>query len=336
MYKIAFDVMGADKGLEPAVQAGINFLKRHSKVKIVFIGDREKIIKYINHQNFHSNRFEILATSEVITMTGSILDLRRKKDASIIRALELVRDGKVDGMLTAGNSGAFIGGAHFILGELPGVKRPGFMPTWSTLKPNHTSVLLDAGANSENTVEDLITYANLATTYVRSVLHVARPKVSLLNIGEEDAKGDLLHKETFKALTQDPKINFVGNIESRDLFKGDVDIIVSDGFSGNIAIKAVEGGLKTVLNVLKREFTKNTRRKIAAFTLKHALRDIKEQFDYKNNAGAILLGVNGIAFKSHGSSDEQAFYSTLSMTYKAVKADVLNKMKHQMMMEKSR
>lgn len=327
MYKIAFDVMGADKGLEPAVQAGTNFLKRHTKAKITFVGDKAKIKKILNQKNLPTDRYEILGTTEVIGMEGSILELRRKKDASIVRALELVRDGFVDGMLTAGNSGTFIGGAHFILGELPDIKRPGFMPTWATLKPNHTTVLLDAGANAENTAEDLLNYARLATTYVQSVLHIAQPKVGLLNIGTENSKGDTLHKEAFKLLQKESNINFLGNLEANDLFSGKSDIIVSDGFSGNIAIKSVEGSLKSLLTVMKTAFTKTPSRKIAAFTLRSAFGDIKDKFDYKSNAGAILLGVDGIAFKSHGASDEEAFYSTLSMTYNAIKTDVLKKMK---------
>lgn len=327
MYRIAFDVMGADKGLEPAVHAGINFLKRHAKAKITFVGDGVKIKKILSQESVSRDRYEILGTTEVIGMEGSILELRRKKDASIVRALELVRDGTVDGMLTAGNSGTFIGGAHFILGELPDIKRPGFMPTWSTLKPNHTTVMLDAGANAENTPEDLLNYARLASTYVQNVLHITQPKVALLNIGTENSKGDDLHKDAFKLLQKEPNINFLGNLEANDLFSGKSDIIVSDGFSGNIAVKAMEGSLKSLLTVMKAAFTKTPSRKIAAFTLKSALGDIKNQFDYKNNAGAILLGVNGIAFKSHGSSDEAAFYSTLGMTYNAIKTNVLKKMK---------
>lgn len=326
MYKIAFDVMGADHGVPTAINAAATFLKKHPDLKIIFVGSEKEINKAIaDNGNLKIQQYEIFPTTEFIEMNGSILDLRRKKDASIVRALELVKDKKVDGMLTGGNSGAFLGGAHFILGEFKGIERPGFMPTWPTIKPNHLLLFLDAGANNDNTAQDLFNYAKMANIYTKAILKIKSPKIGLLNVGEEDNKGRDVQKEAFKLLRGDSKLNFIGNIEAREMISGQVDIIVTDGFSGNIALKSMEGSLKNLMKVIKESLTKTFMRKIFAGALKSAFKEIGTKFDYKNYAGAILLGVNGIVFKSHGSSDEQAFGATLKMTYDAVKNDVLNK-----------
>lgn len=330
MHKIAFDVMGSDKGLVPAINAGIKFLETHQNLELFFVGDRKAIENHLKTLKKLPKNFQIIGTTEVINMDGGILDVRRKQDSSLVKALEMVRDKKVDGMLTGGSSAAFIAGAHFILGEFPGINKPGFMPTWPTIKENHTVLFLDAGASTENSAQDLYNFGKMATIYAQTILHKGEPKVSLLNIGEEKSKGKDLHREAYQLLKQDKKINFIGNIESREMISGKTDIIVTDGFSGNIALKAMEGALKNLMKVIKGTITKNIFRKIPALLLKKSFREVGRKFDYKNYAGAILLGVNGIVFKSHGSSDEQAFTSTLRMTYEAVQSNVLTKIKAKM------
>ncbi|AUF83406.1 phosphate acyltransferase PlsX [Mesoplasma syrphidae] len=328
MYKIAFDVMGSDKGATVAIQAAVEFLKTKTNLKLIFIGNEQEIKQaLVNNGGLDDSQYEILATTEIIDMDGSIMDVRRKKDASLVRALELVKEQKVDAMLTGGNSAAFIAGAHFILGEFEGVTRPGFMPTMPTLTPGVTTLMLDVGANVENTAEDLLGYAKMASIYSREVQGVKSPRIGLMNIGEEASKGRDLQKEAYQLLKADKSLNFVGNIESREMTTGVVEVLVADGYSGNIALKAMEGMGKNILRGIKESLTKNLYRKLHALALKKAFKEFGNRFDYKNYAGAILIGVNGIIFKSHGSSDVQSFKATLRMTLEAVENDVLTKMK---------
>lgn len=330
MYKIAFDVMGSDYGPKAAIQAAAEFLKDKKDLCLIFVGNEQEINDAINEFPIPKEKYEIFPTSEVIDMKGSVLDVRRKKDASIVRALELVKKQKVDAMLTGGSSSAFIVGAHFILGELENVTRPGFMPTWPTIKEGKTTLFLDAGANIDNTSDDLVGYAKMASIYAQTILKIDQPKVGLLNIGTEDSKGKDFHKETYQKLIADKTIHFVGNIESREMIAGKVDIMVTDGYAGNIALKAMEGALKNLMKVIKLTLTKNLWRKIKALSLRKSFKEVGEKFDYKNYAGAILLGIDGIVFKSHGSSDVKSFKATLRMTYDAVCNDVLTKMKEGM------
>lgn len=327
MKKIAFDIMGSDNGVVPAVGAALKLLKAKSDLHIVFVGDNKIIENELANKKYNENQVSIKHTSEHIEMTGGIMDIRRKKDSSMVRSIEMVRDGEADAITTGGSSAAFIAGCHFILGEMDGVTRPGFMPVIPTIIKNKTTLLLDVGANSENDPEDLVTFAKLASAYSKSVKLIEKPVVALLNIGEEKSKGKELQVETHKLLTEDKNINFSGNIEARELTSGNVDIIVTDGFTGNIALKAIEGMGKNLLTEIKTAITKGLFRKLAALRLKRAFKEVGAKFDYKNHAGAILIGVNGIAFKSHGSSDEKSFFATLRMTYDAISNDVLNKLK---------
>jgi glycerol-3-phosphate acyltransferase PlsX len=326
MYKIAFDVMGADHGVAPAVSASLKFLKDHKDLHLVLVGDAEKIQQELNGKKYNHDQLSIHATTEEITMHDGILDVRRKKDSSMVVALDLVKEKAVDAMMTGGNSAAFIAGSHLMLKEFDGILRPGFMPTIPTIVNNKTTLLLDAGANSDNSPEDLLNFAKLATIYLKAVKGIEKPLVGLLNIGTEDHKGTEIEKETHRLLQNEKSINFYGNIESRDMTTGLVDVIVTDGWSGNIALKSIEGMAKNLLTEIKASITKGLR-KFAALGLKKAFREVGTKFDYKNNAGAILIGVNGIVFKSHGSSDEKCYLATLRMTFDAVKADVVNKMK---------
>ncbi|ASZ08986.1 phosphate acetyltransferase PlsX [Mesoplasma chauliocola] len=327
MYKIAFDVMGADNGSEVAVQSASEFLKSRKELYLVLVGDKKEIEESLRKFPIDENRFEIFETSEFIDMNGSIMDIRRKKDSSMVRALEMLKDKKVDAMITGGNSAAFIAGSHFILGELNGITRPGFMPTLPTAVDNKLTLLLDVGANLEADIEDIIGYAKMANIYSKNVLKVENPSVAQLNIGEEKSKGTLLQKEIYKELEADKNINFYGNLEARDILAGKVDIIVTDGYTGNMCLKAFEGASKILMTEIKAQLYKTIFTKLKALTLKKSFDNVSKKFDYKNHSGAILLGVDGIAFKAHGSSDVKSFKATLRMTCEAIENDVLNKIK---------
>jgi len=328
--KLGFDVMGSDNGPEVAVTAALKFMAKHDDLNLVFFGDEIAIQKVIDNfqPTVDENRYEITGTSEVIDMNGTILDVRRKKDSSLVKALEAVKNHEVDGMLTGGPSAPFIAGAQIIVGNIAGVKRSGFMPTMPTSVAGKTVLLIDAGANLTNTAEDLHMYAKIASIYAKNVNHIDRPTVGLMNIGTEEKKGQDYHREAYQLMKADHSLNFSGNVEPRDLMTGIVDIMVTDGFTGNIALKTAEGTAKVLMEEIKTAITKNFWRKLLALGLKPAFKAVGKKFDYKNSAGAILLGIDGIVFKSHGSSDEKSFTATLRMTYEAVENDVLTKIKN--------
>jgi glycerol-3-phosphate acyltransferase PlsX len=330
MIKIGFDVMGSDKGPEVAVEAAMKFLENHEDLILYFYGDESKIKRAINKQkspvkDFH---YEIVPTTEVIDMNGTILDIRRKKDASLVRVLEDLKAKKLDAMLTGGPSAPFIAGAQLLVGNIVGIKRSGFMPTIPSIVEDKTLLLIDAGANLVNSAEELLMFAKMASIYAKNIKDIRRPKVGLLNVGTEEKKGQDFHKEAYQLLSKDEEINFVGNIEPRSIVAGEIDIMVTDGFTGNIALKTAEGVAKSLMLAIKNEITKTGFRKLLALGLKPAFKDLAAKFDYKNHAGAILLGIDGIVFKSHGSSDVRSFTATLRMTYDAVKNDVLKKIKN--------
>ncbi|ATG97531.1 phosphate acyltransferase PlsX [Mesoplasma lactucae] len=331
MIKIAFDVMGSDNGADVAIEAGLKFLETHQDLELIFVGDEKEINQAIDkhlpkYKKVNKDSFSIFKTTEVIDSHGSILDIRRKKDASIVRTLEMVRDKKVDAMLTAGSSAAFIAGAQTIIGNIPGVKRSAFMPTIPSTVDGKVLQLLDAGANLDNTAEELLQFSQMASVYATAVNGVEKPMVGLMNIGEEASKGKELQKSAYKLLEADKTINFYGNIEPREILNGVVDIMVTDGFTGNIALKTAEGVARSVGHELKSQVKKHWWRKLAVLQMIPTFKAIGKKFNYKNHAGAILIGINGIVFKSHGSSDLQSFGATLRMTYDAVQNQVLDKL----------
>jgi len=329
MIKIGFDVMGSDKGALVAIEAALKFLEQHDDLVVYFYGDENEIKRAIKKvdSKVKESQYDIIPTTEVIDMNGTILDVRRKRDSSLVKALEAVKAKEVDGMLTGGPSAPFIAGAQLIVGNIKGVNRSGFMPTIPTIVENKVVLLIDAGANLTNSPEELLMFAKMATIYSKNVRHISKPKVGLMNIGTEEKKGHDYHKDAYQILKQDRHINFYGNIEPRELVAGEVDIMVTDGFTGNIALKTAEGVAKSLMTEIKNQVTKSVFRKVFALGLKPAFKDVASKFDYKNHAGAILLGIDGIVFKSHGSSDVRSFTATLRMTYEAIKNDVLTKIK---------
>ncbi|WP_342268704.1 phosphate acyltransferase PlsX [Spiroplasma endosymbiont of Aspidapion aeneum] len=325
MYKIGLDIMGSDNGPKVAIRAAIESIKKYRDLCLVLFGDIETITTELKKYKYNKNQIEIFGCTQVIEMTDGVLDIRRKKDSSMVRALETLEKKEISGMITAGSSASFVAGCHFILKEIKGVSRPGFMPIIPTIIKDKVTHLLDVGANLENTSKDLYTYAKIASIYAKTNYNIANPKVGLLNIGVESSKGPEFLREAYKLIKEDKNINFYGNIEGREITSGIVDVIVCDGYAGNIALKSFEGMGKNILREIKKGVKKNPWvmfTYILGFWM--VFRRIKAKFNYKNYAGAIMLGVNGIAFKSHGSSDVLSFVSTIRMTYEAVKNNVLS------------
>jgi glycerol-3-phosphate acyltransferase PlsX len=284
------------------------------------VGDEKRLKAELDKCGHIPPSIECFHASEVIEMDESpALALRRKKDSSIARAIELVKKGEVDAMFSAGSTGAAVAAAALRLRTLQGIDRPAIATVMPTQK--HNIVLLDAGANAESTDKMLTQFAVMGDVYAREVLGMARPRVGLLSIGEEDAKGNDLTKQTFKLL-QASHLNFIGNVESHDVFEGEVDVVVCDGFTGNVVLKTSEAVAHAMRSWLRAEFTATLLRKFGAMLLKPAFASLKRKTDPESIGGAPLLGVNGLVFIGHGSSSRHAVYNALHTVFESFKHDI--------------
>lgn len=337
--KIAFDVMGSDEGSLPAIMAALQIVNEFKLVEIILVGDeiqiKDNLKKILKSKTVPSN-LKIHHTTQVITMDEGPLAAIRKKDSSMSQAVQLVKNNMADGVLTSGSTAAYLSACHFLLGEIKGIKRPAFMPIMPTLIKDRQVVLLDVGANVENSVDELINFALMAHIYCQSIKNIFCPKIGLLNIGTEENKGTDIIKTTYKnlkTLTQPTGklsfLNFYGNIEPNNILSGEVDIVICDGYSGNIVLKSIEGMASVLFTLIKNGYKKNLWTKILAILSRGIFKNIKKSFDYKNTGGAQLIGVNGIAFKAHGASDKKAYCSTLRILICAIEQDVTNKITKQ-------
>lgn len=324
--KIAVDVMGSDLGYEPLIKAVVKFVQTYNDVEIIIVGQITVIKPYLKSLNLKTkvlSKITLQDATTVITMNDSILDVRRKNNNSMAVAIQCVADQQSQAVLSAGATGPYLAANHFILGEINGVVRPGFMAIMPTKIQGKEVIVLDVGANVENTSYDLEVFALIANIYAQKIWKITNPKIALLNIGTEPHKGKDFQKETYQKLMNNDHLNFVGNIEPHHFMDGTVDIVVSDGFTGNVTLKAVEGMGRNLMTTLKEKVCQNIFRKIWAFLLRKAFRDVKAVFDYRNTGGAILIGVKGIVFKAHGNSDLKSFFSTLKLVRQAILEDVM-------------
>ena len=251
--------------------------------------------------------------------------IRKYKDSSMVRACKDAKAGEIDAVVSAGATGALIAAGTLVVKRLKEVERPALAPVMPTIKANKYTILCDAGATSEAKPQYLYQNAKIASIYAKEVLHIQNPSVALLNIGTEEGKGTDLQKEAFKLIQADSSINFVGNMEGKTMISGEVDIIVADGYSGNIALKAVEGTSKSVFSLLKEELMSSTRGKVGALILKPIFSRIKKRMDASEVGGAMLLGVTAPVIKAHGSSDSLAIMNAIRQAREAVSQDVVNK-----------
>ncbi len=265
----------------------------------------------------------LIPASEVIAMDDDAAQgVRRKKDSTLVRAAEAVRDGKASAMVSAGNTGATMASALLRMGRVKGVNRPA-IATPIPVPGERPTILLDAGANAEVQAEWLVQFAQMGSIYARHRFGIERPKVGLLSIGEEPGKGDTLRKEAFELLAAAPSIDFIGNVEGRDLMKKTADVIVTDGFTGNVALKALEGGMKTLFGALLTAFAAKPEYKEHADALLPALMPLYEQMSPDTQGGAVLLGVDGICIISHGSSGETAMVNAIKLAEEMVRTGLV-------------
>jgi glycerol-3-phosphate acyltransferase PlsX len=319
--RIAVDVMGGDHGCGVVIEGARRALEGNKKITALYlVGNQDKIHAALPARGFRDHRVRVVHTSEVVEMEDKPASaVRKKRDSSITRAAELVHEGKADALVSLGNTGGIFAAATFKVGRIPGVER-GCIATVIPRQGNEF-VLLDAGANIECKPIHLAQFAVMGSIYSREVLRHKNPRVGVLSIGREDSKGNELTLEAFK-LCQRLDLNFIGNVEGHDLFKDHVDVVVCDGFVGNIVLKTCESLAVAMFSMLKRELMNSAQRQIGAFLAKGAFQSIRKRMDPEVYGGAPLLGFNGLVFKAHASARERAVASALQVTAEAVQHQV--------------
>ena len=321
--RISIDAMGGDFAPQEIVAGTLQAAATLNGLeKLFLVGDEAAIQAELDKHNGPTPEcIEIVHASEVVGMGESPASaIRRKKDSSIARAVEMVKDGRADAVFSAGNTGAAVAGATLKLRTLKGVDRPAIATVMPTSK--EPFVLLDAGANPDSTPEMLLQYAVMGSIYSREILGVSNPSIGLLSIGEEEGKGNESTKKTFSLLSQASSLNFVGNVESRDLFGAKVNVAVCDGFVGNVVLKTSEAVAKMISSWLKRMFKANFVRKLGAILAMGVFKEIKTHADPASYGGAPLLGANGVVIIGHGSSNAFATFNGIRVAAEAIDHDV--------------
>ena len=326
MKTIAIDAMGGENAPKAIVDAVLKAKPKLKDTKFVLFGDEEKINKLIPTEQ--KDRIDVIATSEVIVDSDEpVKAIRRKKNSSMVVAANYVKSGKADALFSLGNTGALLACGIFIIGRIKGVERPALMPTLPSAKSEDGFNIIDVGANAQSKPEYLVQWAQMANFYAQKIRNIKNPTVALLNNGAEDDKGDPLHQEAYKLLKATNR-NFIGNAEGNDLMEGKADVIVTDGFTGNATLKAIEGTASVILRLLKDSLLNNgLRPKVGALLAKPGLTALKKRFDTARYGGAVLLGVNAPVVKTHGRSNIRPIYYTLLQIDKMLNQDLVGEYK---------
>lgn len=311
MDKIILDGMGGDDAPVAAVAGGVKALNDDKQLYLIITGRKEAIEAELKKYKYDITRLEIVDCPDVVDMNDVPTEAVRKKDSSLMAGFwKLKKEEDICGLVTAGSTGATIAGGQLILGRIRGIKRPALCPAVPNLKGGVT-LLCDCGANAECRPAMLCQFAVLASVYARVGFGKETPTVGLLNNGTEEHKGDSLRQETYKYLSQMDGINFIGNVEARDINSGTVDVVVADGFSGNIALKSIEGCAQMMLSGIKKQFKSSVLSLIGALFMRGAIRRLKRQFDFNKYGGALLLGLKKVVVKSHGSSKPETIANSI-------------------------
>lgn len=319
--KIALDAMGGDFAPKNVVAGAAEALRQYAHIsKLFLVGDSARIEAELKSLRFSDPRIEIVHASQVVKMSdGAVESVRRKKDSSISRAVDLVKSGQAEALVSAGHTGAAVAACTIKLRTLPGVERPGIAAVMPT--EYNQFVLIDAGANVDARPIHLLQYAIMGTVYSRHVLGFENPKTGLMSIGDEDVKGSDFTKEVFKLLKQS-HLNFHGNIEGHDLFNNPVEVVLCDGFVGNVVLKTTEAIASTIFSWLKHEICKSPVRKFGALLSKGAFKTIFKKTNYEEYGGSPLLGVNGICIIAHGSSSPLAIKNAIRVAAESIQQQV--------------
>ena len=311
-YRIALDAMGGDHGLEVTVPAALKALAAYADIELILVGDEAQINSSLaQHNTTASERLQVKPSTQVVAMAESPTSaLKNKKNSSMRVAINLVKEGAADAAVSAGNTGALMATARFVLKTLPGIDRPAICTVMPSLE-GHTH-MLDLGANVDSSAEHLYQFALMGSELAKAIDDIESPKVGLLNIGQEEIKGNEQVKAAHALLAKSP-LNYIGYVEGHDIYLGDVDVVVCDGFVGNVALKNTEGVAKMIATLLKNGFKKNLLTKLAGLIALPVLSKFRDQVDPRRYNGASLLGLRGIVVKSHGGADSFAYANAISI-----------------------
>ncbi|AVK83136.1 phosphate acyltransferase PlsX [Lysinibacillus sp. B2A1] len=317
--KLALDGMGGDNAPKSVVEGALLALEQIPNLEIQLYGQQEKLEPFLKIHD----RLTVIHCEEVVEGTDDpARAVRRKKDSSMAKIMDAVEVGKADACLSAGNTGALMAGGLFKVGRIEGIARPALATTLPTLD-GKGFLMLDLGANADARPEHLLQYAIMGDIYAKKVGGLQKPRIGLLNIGTEDKKGNELTKAAFELL-KEADINFIGNVEARDLLEGVADVVVTDGFTGNMVLKSIEGTAGALFSMLKEAFMSSTKTKISAALMKNNLRDLKNKMDYTEYGGAALFGLQAPVIKAHGSSNAKAIYSAIRQASTMVEHTVIS------------
>jgi len=325
MITLAVDAMGGDAGLAVTIPGALLFLRQQADVRLLMVGDEVQVRQALEAANAPMDRIQIVHAAQVVEMDEQPQSaLKNKKDSSMRIAVNQVKEGLAQAAVSAGNTGALMATARFVLKTIQGIERPAiakFIPSQN----GHMTLVLDLGANVDCTPEQLVQFAVIGSELVYALYpNAGAPRVGLLNVGTEDIKGTDTVKQVFKLLSGS-KLNFVGNVEGGSIFSGDVDVVVADGFVGNIVLKTIEGAVRFMGSAIKQEFQTNLLTKLGALAAMPALKGFKNKLDPRKFNGAIFLGLRGVVIKSHGGTDAVGFSYALEEAFHEAKADSLTR-----------
>ncbi len=323
-YIIAMDAMGGDHAPDAVVEGALRALRKYDDVRILLAGPEDRLRQLTASATDVERRLGYLNAMEVIGMDEApMMAVRKKKDSSLVVAMNAVREGAAGAVVSAGSTGAILAGGMFKIGRIPGIERPALAPVLPGLKQSF--MLIDAGANVDCQPKYLLQFGLMGSVYMQQMMDVARPKVGLVNIGAEAEKGDKLTREAYELMRAQSEYNFAGNCEARDIFTEDFDVVVADGFAGNIILKHTEGLAKALFAMMKEEMMGSLRTKVGAALAKPAFRKVKRRLDYNAVGGAPLLGVNGAVVKAHGSSGGEAIENAVRQARRMLEGDVVGR-----------
>lgn len=324
---VAIDAMGGDHAPAEIVKGTVEAVNTDKRVKAYLVG-REAILKeQLAQYTYDTLQIEIVNAEEVIETTEPpVMAIRKKKDSSIVRALNLVKDGVCDAVVSAGSTGAVLVGGQVVIGRIKGVERPPLAPLIPT--DRGASLLIDCGANVDARASHLVQFAKMGSVYMEHVMGIPNPKVAIVNIGVEEEKGNALVKETFPLLKNSPDINFIGSIEARDIPAGLADVIVCEAFVGNVILKLYEGVGNTLIKKVKDGMMTSFRSKVGALLVKPALKETLKTFDLEQYGGAPMLGLNGLVVKTHGSSKANEIKNSILQCVTFKEQKISEKIKH--------
>jgi fatty acid/phospholipid synthesis protein PlsX len=319
MSQLVIDMMGSDLGSAMSKEAVQLFHKAHPDCHLILVGKKEELADL--------QGYEIIDAPDVVKMEMGALEVLRMKDSSMVKAIAAVTEKGADGVVSAGSTGAFLSATTLMLKKIPGVIRPALVTSFPNLKEGGFTTVLDVGASNVNTPEEMAQFALMGSIYAQKVNHIASPRVALLSNGSEEGKGSPEGKAAYELLKKDSRLHFVGNVEGSGLLQGVADVIVTDGYSGNIMLKSVEGAAKGMSGMLKKAFKRNIFSKIGYLLTKKGLKEMKEALDPKKTGGALLLGINGVVVKAHGNSTSEAFKNAMEVAYRLSEAKVVDALK---------